>query len=246
MLGRQRPRAREAHDLLVEGCAEEQRLTGARVGGLVDDPAHVGNEAHVEHAVGFVQYQHLDLLQVDVAPIDEVEQSAGRGDQQVERTGVDLVELLLEVHAAYHAVQADVHVLGQVAGVALDLQRQFPGWCEAQRAWCPPWALGLVGVLPQAGEDRDQERGGLAGAGLGLAGDVVVGEAVRQHAALDRGAELEAQIGDGPKQRLGQHELLEPVPIGDVVGRRDREVIGAVVGQVLEQCRVAGLVIGHV
>ena len=51
---------------------------------LGDDLADVVDEAHVEHAVGFVEHQHLDAAQVDVALVHQVEQPAGRGDEDVD------------------------------------------------------------------------------------------------------------------------------------------------------------------
>ena len=41
--------------------------------------------------------------------------------------------------------------------------------------------------------------------------DVVVGQAVGEHAALDGRASLEAEIVDGPQQRRRQSELVEGV-----------------------------------
>ena len=44
-----------------------------------DDAAHIGQEAHVEHAVGLVQHQHFDARQVDGALADMIEQATGAG-----------------------------------------------------------------------------------------------------------------------------------------------------------------------
>jgi hypothetical protein len=41
------------------------------------------DETHVEHAVGFVQYHHFYHVQVHVAALVEVQQSARRGYQNV-------------------------------------------------------------------------------------------------------------------------------------------------------------------
>ena len=50
----------------------------------VHDAAHVGPEAHVEHAVGLVEHQHLDLGEVHVAALMEVEQTARGRDEEVD------------------------------------------------------------------------------------------------------------------------------------------------------------------
>ena len=45
------------------------------------DALDVGDEPHVEHAVGFVEHEDLDLRQVDAALLDVVEQAARRRDE---------------------------------------------------------------------------------------------------------------------------------------------------------------------
>jgi hypothetical protein len=42
------------------------------------------DEAHVEHAIGFVEHQDLDAGQVHVLLLVQVEQAARRGDQHIE------------------------------------------------------------------------------------------------------------------------------------------------------------------
>ena len=41
-----------------------------------DDALDVVDEAHVEHAVGFVEHQHLDLVEAQRALVDQIEQAA--------------------------------------------------------------------------------------------------------------------------------------------------------------------------
>ena len=43
---------------------------------VVGDRADVVDEAHVEHAVGFVEHQHLDVLEHGLAGLQVVEQAA--------------------------------------------------------------------------------------------------------------------------------------------------------------------------
>ena len=54
--------AGEIGDLLRHGGREEQRLPLARQ--LADDAADVVDEAHVEHAVGFVEHEDFDAIEV--------------------------------------------------------------------------------------------------------------------------------------------------------------------------------------
>ena len=69
-------------DLVAEGGREQQALLF--LGHQRQDLLHVGQEAHVQHAVGFVEHQDLDGGQVQVALLLQVEQAARRGHQDVD------------------------------------------------------------------------------------------------------------------------------------------------------------------
>ena len=45
------------------------------------------NEAHVEHAIGFIQDETLDLAEAKRIAFDQIEEPAGRGDQDVDAVG---------------------------------------------------------------------------------------------------------------------------------------------------------------
>ena len=64
-----------------------------------EDLADVVDEAHVEHPVGFVEHQDLDLAQVDRPLLHVVEQPAGRGDEDVD-AAAQRVDLRLHADAA--------------------------------------------------------------------------------------------------------------------------------------------------
>ena len=61
---------------------EHQRLPLGR--NLVDDLAQVVDKAHVEHPVGLVDDQHFDVRQIDVTLLHQIQQPAGRGDDNVD------------------------------------------------------------------------------------------------------------------------------------------------------------------
>ena len=187
---------------------------------LVDDAPHVRNEAHVEHAVGLVDHQHLDAAQIDDAAVDEIEQSARCRDEYVDGTFGQLQALLVEVHAADDADHHRVHVFGEIAAVLFDLNRQFARRSEHQRAR----RAGRVGrrlrVFPLSRENRHQKRRRFAGAGLCLPGHVVVGQAVGQHFALNRRAVLETEIGDGVHDRQRQREVVKAIAVLDLWYRK--------------------------
>ena len=62
-----------------EGRGKQQRLALFRQ--EIQNALQIGQKAHVEHAVSFVQDQILHLVQVDVALFQVIQESAGRGDE---------------------------------------------------------------------------------------------------------------------------------------------------------------------
>jgi hypothetical protein len=76
-------------DLVREGGREEQ---GLLLGGQQrEDLLDVADEAHVEHAVGLVQHQDLELAEVEVALALVVQQAARRGDEDLDAARSALV-----------------------------------------------------------------------------------------------------------------------------------------------------------
>src|SRR5207245_10276273 len=98
--------------------------------------------------------------------------------------------LLAVVDAAVHGVDRERGGLAEEPRVRRDLHDELARRRddERPRRGRPSGAA----VREEAGEDRDQERRRLAGAGLGLAGDVAPGERERQDLLLDRGTVGEA------------------------------------------------------
>ena len=79
---------RDAADLTVERGGEEQRLAILRA--LADDAVDGGAEAHVEHAVGLVEDEDLDVGQRERAALEEILEAAGRGDEHVRGLGLSV------------------------------------------------------------------------------------------------------------------------------------------------------------
>jgi hypothetical protein len=77
-------------DRIGHGGAEQQVLPLVRH--HANDALDVVNEAHVEHAVGLVEDEVLDIAEVDVALFFQVKQTAWRGHENVDPTaeGIDL------------------------------------------------------------------------------------------------------------------------------------------------------------
>ncbi len=92
----------DALDLRRHGGGEEQRLAGERH--QLADALDVGDEAHVEHAVGFVDDQELDAGQQQPSALEMIEQAARRRDQDVDAAR-ELVVLVVEGNAADDAAR---------------------------------------------------------------------------------------------------------------------------------------------
>src|SRR5436190_323410 len=75
----------DAPDLRRHGGGEEQRLAGER--NELADALDVGDETHVEHAVGLVDHQQLDSGEQQPPTLEMVEQAAGRSDEDIDAAG---------------------------------------------------------------------------------------------------------------------------------------------------------------
>ncbi len=75
------------------GGREEQRLAGE--GQHLADALDVGDEAHVEHAVGLVDDEDFHRVQKELAAFAVVPSAAGRRDQHV-GAALELAFLLVE------------------------------------------------------------------------------------------------------------------------------------------------------
>ena len=163
------------------------------------------DEAHVEHAVGFVEHQMLYLREIGVTLLDEVEEPTRRRDQQV-TAAAQAVDLRTLADAAEDDQRAQVLVATIGAGAVGDLGRELAGRAEHEHTRCAPCSL--AELLQQ----RQHEACGLAGAGLGTRQYIAAREHGGDGLRLDRGRCVVAFVGDGTQQ-LG----LEP-EIGKIHG----------------------------
>ncbi len=122
---------REASDLRREGGREQQRLP--LLGQVGQDALQVRQEADVEHAVGLVEHDVLDLVQHAVLRLDVVEQAAGRGDQHLD-AAAQLLGLRLDVDPAEDHDRAQQGVARVALDVVGDLVGQLARRRDHQRA----------------------------------------------------------------------------------------------------------------
>ena len=179
---------------------EEQRLPRER--DHLADAFDVGNEAHVEHAVGFVDHQQFDAGEQEPAAFGVVEQPAGGCDQDVDAAR-QLGVLVAERDAADQ--ERDVEFLAGAVFIELflDLGGEFAGRLQDQGAG----HSGPGAALFQHGEHRKDEGSGLAGAGLGDAENVSAGQNVGDRLFLNGGRGGVTGGRDGGEHLVGQAEM---------------------------------------
>ena len=194
----------EFGDILRHGRREEQRLPLDRQ--FRDDLADVVDEAHVEHAVGFVEHEELDLSELQAVALHEIEQAAGRGHHDFDALH-DGADLASHRHAAdrQRRGQADVAAIGVEA--VEDLSRQFARRAQHQHA--AGLGLRLDAVLQDAMQDRKRKGRGLAGAGLRNADDVTAGEREGNGLGLDRGGREIIFFFKRTRDGIGEAEILK-------------------------------------
>ena len=177
---------------------EEQGLPGE--GNQLADAFDVGNEAHVEHAVGFVDDQQFDAGEQQSAALGMVEQPAGGCDQDVDAAR-QLGVLVAERDAADQ--ERDVEFLSGAVFVELlfDLGCEFAGRLHDQGAGHPRPGAALF----QHGQHRQDEGRGLAGAGLGDAENVAAGQNVGDRLFLNGG-----RGGVAGGRNCGEHLVGKP------------------------------------
>ena len=145
-----------------------------------DDLPDRRQEAHVEHAVGLVQHQHLEVGEVHVTLLHQVEQAPWRGHDNVDAAAQGL-DLRPFTDAAEDRGAAQVEVTAIGADVLFDLRHQLAGGRHDQR---PHVFLRRRGAQPL--EQGQDERRGLAGARLRHADDVAAFENDRDGLGLNR------------------------------------------------------------
>ncbi len=172
----------EILDAQAQGRGEEEGLAVAGRREIADELAQVVDEAHVEHAVGLVDDEEAHLAEEHLALLHEVDDAARRADDHL-HVVAEHVDLGAVGDAAVEGARADREVLAEALGLALDLHRELAGRREDEDL------AGAEGVVRHdALEDRDEEGGGLAGAGLRLGVDVLAREGVAEDHLLHRGA----------------------------------------------------------
>ncbi len=197
----------QAVDVAVQGGREEQALpVGPH---LLDQLGDLRQEAHVGHLVGFVQHRDPYVAEHAVPAFHEVVEPAG-GRHEHLGAAPERSRLLGDGEPADHGGQPEVHrrrVGGQRVGHLLG---EFTGGHQHQGEGC----LGLRAQSGRAGQERQPEREGLAGAGASPSQQIPAGERVGQRGGLDGKGGGHALRGEGLQQPRGHVEGGEVLDCG--------------------------------
>ena len=188
--------------LIGGGMVAENSRVWRRLGQLGADFLDVGDEAHVEHPVGFVDDQQVAVVEHDLAAAEQVHQPAGRRDQHVDAL-FQRLDLVAHLHAADQQRHRELVIFAVFLEILGDLRGKLARRLEDQRARHPRPAAAF-------GEDvdhRQDEAGGLAGAGLGDADQVLAHQHGRDRALLDGRRRVIAAVADGAQQLVGKAEI---------------------------------------
>ena len=212
-----------AHGLLVERRREQQRLALGRR--LAHNTADGGQKAHVEHAIGLVEHQHLDLVQVAGALLDQVDQTARRGDQDIAAV-LECRGLRLVAHATHDGHGDMAGDVGDLARDLVDLLGELARGGDDEHHGATAVALGLLGAATtvaaaalthglgrsdvlQIVHGRQQKGGRLAGAGLGGGKQVAALEHHGDRAGLHGRRRRVAQVFDSTKHLVRKSQLVK-------------------------------------
>ena len=84
------------------------------------------HESHIQHPVGLVEHQELEILETDLALLDVVQQPPWCGNENI-ATFCQLPGLITSAGAAISNHRLDHAALGELPSLVVNLQSQFPG-----------------------------------------------------------------------------------------------------------------------
>ena len=91
---------------------------------LLDDSSDLRLEAHVEHAIGFIEAEISAVIESDLSAIKEVGQSTWSSNKQV-ASSVEIAHLRADVSTAVDDARAHVRSVGEFSGLFVNLRSQF-------------------------------------------------------------------------------------------------------------------------
>ena len=197
----------EVGDLCRHGRREEEVLPVCRH--QAHDPLHIGEEAHVEHAVGFIEDEVGEVAKVDEALRVQVEQASGRGDEDI-----DAAAQCIHLGADANTAEDDRGLDGEAGAVGIEplcnLGRELAGGGEDQRTDGARITTGLGSETLEHGEGKC---GGLSRASLGDTEEVSSGKQRRDRLVLNRSGSGVALVGQRAQKGLDEPEIGERIQV---------------------------------
>ena len=178
-------RSRQGLDFGRHCRAEKKRLPIRR--DLGHNPIELGRETHVEHSIGFIQHQNLEIIENDVLPLHVIEQPARSRDYDI-HSGTKRLRLRLDADSAKNRDDAQRRVLAVLAEAFFDLSRELTRRRQDQHADAVKRRPLVVGDrrLDEIVNDGEREPGGFARTGLGKTNQIPTFQRQRNCLLLDR------------------------------------------------------------
>ena len=159
-----------------------------------ENPFYVGEKPHVEHPVGFVKHHALYLVEKYYALRHEIDEPPGAGDEGF-RAAPDVLDLVELANAAEYACKRQSGVFRIKFDVLRRLRGEFARWRQDERARAA--CRSGPAHLRETVENREHERGRLAGSRLGDAYEIAPVENRGDRFFLYRGRTGIPRLGHG-------------------------------------------------
>ena len=147
---------------------------------MLGDPLNLRQKAHVQQSVGFVEHEHFDLGQVNVALFEMVEESTRRSNDDID-AAPQTHDLLRHSCPAVDRNTAQAGALAVKTKVSFDLHGQLTCRNQDQSAWIT--AIFVIKFV----KNRNRIDGCFAAAGLGTGNKVLPSKSCREGKLLDVG-----------------------------------------------------------
>ena len=191
------------------GGREQQGLAICRA--LLCDGDDVAEEAHVQHAIGFVQHQSLEVADVELAALHQVHHAAGCANNDV-GTVLQRCDLVARGHAAIDGHDLDVFLRArQTADFGSDLIGQLARGAQHQGLDGKPARIETI-------HHGQAKGGGLAAAGAGLSNQVLALQGQWQTGSLNGRHLRVAQLLEVGQHFRGQGQRRESGGISGLGG----------------------------
>ena len=197
-----------------EGGGEQQVLTLSRQ--LGQHATDVMDEAHIQHAVGFIKHQNLNLIEFHGVLMFQIQQAAWGCHQHV-HAATQFHHLWVNTHTTENHQRTNVQVAAVFANVFANLRGQLTGWGQDQRTHRAT-ALHVRLTRNQRLQQRQGKTCGFAGTGLRARHQISALQYSRNRLLLNGGGFLVALLSNGTQnfgvqsEGIKRHKYSTPTP----------------------------------